>query len=238
MNGLITLTAILALLFLTGALIGLLDRKHFAPRWLLVAGGLVAINDLLLTRFYGFVPSLVPDLDRNWEGMLLALTATLALAALPVFGWRRIGLTLAQAAGSLKATLPVLALYCAFFAGMALAFPSDAGSAEEVAFQLTMPGLQEETFYRGLLLYALYKAFLGRLQFLGVDWSWGAVLSCLLFGLAHAFGFSGGQFSFEPAVMILTAVPSFIGVWLALRTRSLLLPIAMHNFGNAISLLI
>jgi membrane protease YdiL (CAAX protease family) len=38
--------------------------------------------------------------------------------------------------------------------------------------------------------------------------------------------------------MALTALPSFIGVWLALRTRSVLLPIVMHNFGNAISLLI
>jgi membrane protease YdiL (CAAX protease family) len=238
MNGLITLLGVLALLLVAGAITGLLDRKRFAPRWLLVAAALVALNDLLLTRFYGLVPSLVPNLDRNWEGMLLALAATLAIAALPVFGWRRVGLTLAQEPGSLKAALPVMAVYCVFFVGIALAFPSEPGSAEEIAFQLTMPGLQEETFYRGLLLYALYRAFLGRARFLGVDWSWGAVLSCLLFGLAHALGFSEGQFSFEPLVMALTALPSFIGVWLALRTRSVLLPIVMHNFGNAISLLI
>jgi len=238
MNGLITLLGVLALLLVLGAMVGLLDRERFSPRWLLFAAALVAINDLLLTRFYGLVPSLVPDLDRNWEGMLLALAATLAIAALPVFGWGRIGLTLAQEPGSLKAALPVMVFYCAFFLGIALAFPSDAAGFEETAFQLTMPGLQEETFYRGLLLYALYRAFPGRVRFLGVDWSWGAVLSCLLFGLAHALGFSEGQFSFDPIVMALTALPSFIGVWLALRTRSVLLPIVMHNFGNAISLLV
>jgi hypothetical protein len=238
MNGLITLLGVLALLLVAGGLIGLLDRERFDPRWLVIAAVLVAVNDALLTRLYGSVPSLLPDLERNWEGMLLALAATLAIAALPAFGWRRTGLTLVQAPGSLKAALPVMALYCAFFAALALAFPGDAETREEIAFQLTMPGFAEETFYRGILLYALYKAFQGRVRFLGVDWSWGAVLSCLLFGLAHALGYSDGQFSFEPLVMALTALPSFIAVWLALRTRSVLLPIVMHNFGNAISLLI
>src|SRR3546814_14011388 len=101
---------------------------------------------------------------------------------------------------------------------IALAFPSGTASADDVAFQLTMPGLEEETFYRGILLFALYRAFTGRVRFLGVEWGWGAVLSCLLFGMAHAFGFSDGQFSFDPLVVALTALPSFIGVWLTLRT--------------------
>ncbi len=237
MNALIGISAILLLLLLIGGLIGILDRERFAPRWLLIAVLLVAINDALLTRVYGTIPNLL-DGDWNWQGKLLALAGSLVIATLPIFGWRRIGLTLAQAPGSLKAALPVLALYCAFFVAMALAFPDDPASAEDIAFQLTMPGLEEEVFYRGILLFALDKAFTGRVRFLGVDWGWGAVLSCLLFGMAHAFGFSDGQFSFDPLFMALTALPSFIAVWLRLRTGSLLLPIVMHNFGNAISMLI
>ena len=147
-------------------------------------------------------------------------------------------MTLAQNAGSLWASLPVLALYCAFFAAIALVFPAGEVSSEEVAFQLTMPGLEEEPFYRGVLLFALDRAFTGRVRFLGVDWGWGALLSCLLFGLAHSFGFSDGQFSFDPMIMALTAIPSLLAVWLRLRTGSLLLPILAHNFGNSISLLI
>lgn len=238
MNGLIGLCGTLLFLLLVGGLIGILNRRHFAPRWLLIAALLVAINDALLTRVYGTMPDLLPDSDWNWQGKLLTLAATLAIGALPMFGWRRVGLTLAQAPGSLKAALPVLVLYCAFFVMIALAFPSGTASADDVAFQLTMPGLEEETFYRGILLFALYRAFTGRVRFLGVEWGWGAVLSCLLFGMAHAFGFSDGQFSFDPLVVALTALPSFIGVWLTLRTGSLLLPIVMHNFGNAISMLV
>ncbi|MDP8913635.1 MAG: CPBP family intramembrane metalloprotease [Pseudomonadota bacterium] len=238
MNGLIGLGGTLLLLLLAGGLIGILDRERFAPRWLLIAALLVAINDTLLTRVYGTMPNLLPESDWNWQGKLLAFAATLAIATLPMFGWRRVGLTLAQAPGSLKAALPVLVLYCAFFVAIAVAFSSDPASSEDIAFQLTMPGLEEESFYRGILLYALYRAFAGRVRFLGVDWGWGAVLSCLLFGMVHAFGFSDGQFSFDPLVMALTTLPSFIGVWLALRTGSVLLPIVMHNFGNVISMLI
>lgn len=235
MNALIALGATLLLLLIAGGLIGLSDRRHFAPGWLLIAALLVAINDALLTRLYGLIPRLFPDADWNWQGKLLALAATLAIAALPMFGWRRVGLTFRQAPRSLRAALPVLALYCAFFLAMAFAFPSGDASAEDVAFQLTMPGLEEEPFYRGILLFALYQAFTARVRFLGVEWGWGAILSCGLFGMTHAFGYSDAGFSFEPIVFALTAFPSFTAVWLVLRTGSLLLPIVMHNFGNAIS---
>jgi uncharacterized protein len=237
-NGLIGISGILFFLLLAGAAIGMLDRRRFVANWLLVAVLLVAVNDALLTRFYGTLPDVLADSDWNWQGKLLALAATLAIAALPAFGWRRIGLTLEQAPGSLKAALSVAALYCAFFLALALAFPNDPPTAEGIAFQLTMPGLEEEPFYRGLLLFALYRAFTGRVRLLGVDWGWGAVFSCLLFGLAHGFGYSDGHFSFDPLTMALTALPSFIAVWVTLRTGSLLLPVVMHNFGNLVFMLV
>lgn len=236
MAGLIGLAGILALLLLLGGAIGLLDRRRFSPRWLVIAALLVAINDACLTRAYGVLPDLIGR-EWNWQGKLLALTATLIIAAMPAFGWRRMGLTLSQEPGSLKAAIPVALLYCAFFFVIALAFPSGGADTETVAFQLTMPGLEEEPFYRGILLFALDRAFTGRKRFLGVDWGWGAVLSCFLFGLAHAFGFSGDHFSFDLITMILTALPSFIAVWLRLRTGSVLLPILLHNFGNSFSLI-
>ena len=236
MNGLICLGGTLVLLLALGTVVGCADRALFRPRWLLIAALLVALNDTLLTRAYGLLPDLIGG-EWNWQGKLLALAATLAIAALPSFGFRRVGLTSAQEPGSLKVALPVVALYCAFFVAIAIAFPGGRFNGEEVAFQLTMPGLEEEPFYRGILLFALNQAFTGRKRLFGVDWSWGAILSCLLFGLAHAFGFSHGSFFLDPMTMALTAVPSFIAVWLRLRTGSLLLPVLLHNFGNSFSLL-
>jgi membrane protease YdiL (CAAX protease family) len=237
-NGVITIAAIVALLLLVGLAFGAIRRGCFSFRWLLVAAGLVLLNDFLLTRGYGLLPHLIPGAEWNWEGKLLALAATLIVAALPAFGWRRTGLTLAQAPGSLRTAIPVATLYCLFFVGVALAFPGDTASPETIAFQLSMPGLEEEPFFRGILLLALDRAFTGRVRWLGVDWGWGAILSCALFGLAHAFGYADGQFSFDPLVMALTAGPSLIAVWLRLRTGSLLLLVLLHNFGNSISLLL
>lgn len=237
MNGLIGLAGTLALLLSLGVVLGLADRRNFSARWLVIAAALVAINDALLTRGYGLLPDVVGG-TWNWQGKFMALAATLAVAALPAFGWRQVGLTLSHTAGSLKATAPVATAYCAFFVIIALLFPAEPASAEDVAFQLTMPGIEEELFYRGILLFALDRAFRGRKRFLGVDWGWGAVLSCMLFGMTHAFGYADGAFSFDPLTMALTAIPSFIAVWIRLRTGSLLLPVLLHNFGNSLSLII
>lgn len=236
MNGLIGLGGTLALLLVLGVAVGCTNRQYFSLRWLLIAALLVAVNDVLLTSAYRLLPDLIGG-EWNWQGKLLALLATLAIAASPAFGFRRVGLTIAQEPGSLKTALPVAFLYCAIFVAIAVAFPGGPSGREEIAFQLTMPGLEEEPFYRGILLFALDRAFTGRKRFLGVDWGWGAVLSCFLFGMAHGFGFSHGSFSFDPMTMALTAIPSFIAVWLRLRTGSLLLPILLHNFGNSFSLL-
>ncbi len=237
MNGVWGIAGTLAILIVLGGAIGVTDRRHFNPRWLLVAALLVLINDALLTRAYGLMPDIIGG-SWNWQGKLLALGATLMIAALPAFGWQKCGFTLTQEARSIRAALPVAALYCAFFLIISLVFADDNASVEDIAFQLTMPGLEEEPFYRGILLFALDRAFTGRARILGVSWGWGAVLSCVLFGLTHAFGYANGGFNFDPITMALTALPAFIAVWIRLRTGSLLLPILLHNFGNAISLLI
>lgn len=238
MDSIISISSIAGLLVVAGTLIGLADRRHFAFGWLLLAVALVVLNDALLTNFHGALPDMVPGTSWNWQGKALALMATLAIAALPGFGWQRAGLTLRQAPGSLRAALPVAIAYVLFFIALAVMLPNEDAGAETLAFQLTMPSLEEEAFYRGLLLLALANAFRGRWRWLGVEWHWGVLLSCLLFGLAHAFGYSDGGFSFDAITMALTAVPSLLGVWLRLRTGSLLLPVLLHSAGNSLSLLI
>jgi membrane protease YdiL (CAAX protease family) len=238
MAALASIGGVLAILLALGIAIGLLDRRSFSFGWLLGAAALVFLNDALLTRAYGILPDLFTGADWNWQGKTLALAATLAVAALPAFGWARVGLTLRQDTGSLAASIPVALFYCAFFAALAIAFPPEPASNETIAFQLTMPGLEEEPFYRGILLFALDRAYRGRVRFLGVEWGWGALLSCVVFGLAHAFGYSSEGYAFDPLTMALTAIPSLIAVWLRLRTGSLLLPITLHNFGNAVSLIV
>lgn len=238
MDGFIGILGVVALLLGAGVVLGALLPGRMSLPWLLAAALLVLLNDLMLTNGYGLFPSLPLGGDWNWQGKILALAASLVVIALPGFGRRETGLTVVQAPGSLKPALPVVGFYVGLFLILALIFPNEGLSVEALAFQLTMPGLEEELFYRGVLLVALGRAFAGRVRFLGVDWGLGAILSCVLFGLAHAFGFSDGEFSFDPLTMGLTAVPSLIAVWLALKTRSLVLPVLLHNFGNAVMMVI
>lgn len=237
MDGFIGILGVVALMLGAGVALGWLLPGRLSLPWLLVAAGLVLLNDAMLTNGYGLFPDVLPNSDWNWQGKLLAFTASLAVVFSPGFGRGAVGLTLMQSPDALKTALPVAALYVFFFISLALLFPNERVSTETVAFQLTMPGLEEELFYRGLLLVALGRAFAGRVRWLGVEWSLGALLSCALFGLAHAFGFSDGRFALGPMSFALTALPSLIAVWLALRTRSLLLPVLLHNFGNAIMIL-
>lgn len=237
-NGVIGIAGVLGLLLLTGAGIALVRRDAVSARWLLVASGLVLLNDVLLTNGYGLLPVFIPAGDYNWQGKLLALGATVVVASTPAFGWRLTGVTLRQESQACAPVGTVCALYVGMFLGLALLLPNEPASLEQIAFQLTMPGIEEEIFYRGVLLLALFRAFPERKQLLGIEWSLGAIVSCALFGLAHAFGFGGGHFQFDPLTMLLTGGPSLIAVWLALRTRSVLIPILLHNFGNAIVLLV
>lgn len=236
-NGIIAIAAIVAMLLAAGGVLALLRPGAVNVRWLLAAAALVVLNDALLTRGYGLLPDPISGTGWNWTGKTAALVATLAIAAWPTFGWRRAGFTLRQAPGSFASCVPVALAYCAFFLAIGLAFPADPATPEAIAFQLTLPGLEEEAFYRGLLLLTLDRAFTARWRWLGVDWGWGAILSCALFGLAHAFSYDGG-FSFDALTMALTAIPSLLAVWLRLRTGSILLPVILHNFGNTIGYLV
>lgn len=231
-EGLVSIIAICGGLLAVGAILGLMDRRNFAPAWLIVAVALVFANDAALTHFYGLLPDFIGG-DRNWLGKGLALIITLAIASHPAFGWKRSGLTLEQDRKGLVSVLVVSALLIALFTWLALS-GDDSGSGEDMAFQLTMPGLEEEPFFRGILLLALNEAFRGRFRALGIDWGWGALLSSVLFGLTHAFGYEDGVFAFDLMAFMMTGVPALILVWLRERTGSLLLPILLHNFGNSI----
>ena len=231
----ITSLLVAGMLLAVGLAIGAVRREAFSLKWLLGSVLLLLVHDAVATNGYWQLPDVLWESRWNWQGKLLSFAALLALAAHPAFGWREVGWTLRHREGSLRAVAPFVALYAALFAGLALLSPPESPDFDTVAFQLTMPSLEEELFYRGVLLFALYKAFAGRIRFAGVAWSWGAVLASAAFGLDHAFRYADGAASVEWLYFAATAVPSLAGVWVRLRTGSLAIPVAMHTFGNTAS---
>lgn len=227
----------LAPIAVLGLIGGLLFRRDFNIRWLLMALALYAINDFLLTRGFGTLPRLLPPMEWNWQGKILALTVTLIIASLPQFGLKRIGLTWHQGEKPWPAYVLTAVLAALFFV-LAVTDGSGPGNIETIAFQWTMPGFEEEVFYRGTLLLALNEAFRRKINILGAPIGYGGVLATILFGLGHAAGFGGEGFVFEGGAFLETGVPAFILLWLRERTGSLVLPVLGHNIANGASELI
>jgi len=206
--------------------------------WFVAALVLMVAYDALLTRGYGHIPIRFWPSDWNWEGKTLAMVLSLTVASLPMLGWRRVGLTLRQDRRGIVGALVLCGLLTALFGGLALYFPGEGFDVDSLAFELTMPGLDEELFYRGVLLLMLNEAFGKPVRVLGASMGWGAVASSVAFGLAHALGYEHGAFTFDAVLMATTGGPALLLVWLKEKTGSLVLPIVMHNFANAISMLI
>lgn len=104
---------------------------------------------------------------------------------------------------------------------------------ETVLFQLTMPGLDEEILFRGLLIWAFDAALPATKRILGVDVSMGALLSSLLFGLGHGVYFNeAGSIAVNITPLLFTLIVGLMLTWLRLRCGSIWPAVIAHNLGN------
>ena len=227
----------------TGMLAGLCLAGAFAFRgrvrwgWLVAALVLNLVYQALLTRGFWMIPDPFPQADWNWAGKLAATGGTLIVMALPAFGWKRCGMTLEQGPRWGGALGMFIALAGLFFWLALSSADGKPDSLETIAFQWTMPGLDEELFYRGTLLLALNEAFRGRMSIAGAPIGYGGVLTSLLFGITHALSYKAGAVDFDLMTFAMTGLPAFLLLWLRERTGSLLLPVIAHNIANGASTL-
>jgi CAAX amino terminal protease family. len=206
-------------------------KGRLRPGWLTVALGLVLLRDALVLRGYRLVPDMFPGSGWNWTGKLLATAGLLAVASLPWFGWRRCGLALRQAPGS-GVAWGVFAVLAVVLFALAMMQADGADDLDTILFQWTMPGIEEELFYRGVLLLALNEALDpgDRRRFAGIGW--GGVIACVAFGLGHALFWRDGGLSFDAAAFAMTGGPALLLAWFRARTGSLVLPVLAHNVAN------
>lgn len=227
-------TGILAGLGLLGAA---MFRSGFRAHWLVAALVMNLAYQTLLTRGFWLVPDPFAGADWNWAGKLAALAGTLAVMSLPAFGWARCGMRLDQGSRWRGSLLLLLVLAGLFFWLAVSSADGKPDSAETIAFQWTMPGLDEELFYRGTLLLALNEAFRPKANILGAPIGYGGVLTTVLFGLTHALSYEAGAVEIDAMTFALTGVPALLLLWLRERTGSLVMPVIGHNIANGASTL-
>jgi membrane protease YdiL (CAAX protease family) len=189
----------------------------------------------------------VPFLDQfhwNWGGKALEWTVALVAVALLVspLKWQRaeLGFRAELERGTGKDILrfvgPLLLLEV-----VALGFlvPPGAPSMEDHLFQMTAPGLAEETAFRGVLLALLDRAFPRRALILRAQLGWGVVVTSVLFGLTHGLDVSSsGVLTFNLLPMAIPLLGGFVLAWTRSRSGSVLPPLLLHAGMNEVALLV
>jgi membrane protease YdiL (CAAX protease family) len=132
--------------------------------------------------------------------------------------------------------LPFIVLVLLSFVAFLALYTKDVPTkVETLLFQLTMPGVDEEIVFRGILLLLLSRAFSTSWKLLGANVGWGWIISSVLFGLIHGIGFTGSQFQFQfsLAPIIIASITGLIIGWLRERTGSLYPAIFLHATVDA-----
>jgi len=202
--------------------------RTIAWRWFLAA---TAAYGLYALAGHWTLPAGIDALppEARWLSRLAQLATGAALVALL---WRRdpqltsgqLGLTPRQAPGSWPwslaglAALVLLGLLPGGMEGAAASSPGPLGWL----YHLTLPGIEEELMYRGLLL-SLFAAALGGAR------GWAAVMATLVFALAHGVTPGPDGIGLNFVMLGHTLAVGAILAAMRLRSGSLLLPALGHN---------
>jgi hypothetical protein len=219
----------------------LLGAAGLRPGWFIAALGVYAIYFLAISYGGKFIPleDYVGPHSWNWAGKIAAIAASLVMLAALALTTKSIslkgaGFTMLQREGSVVPAFVMIAILTGSMVALEI-LASDGRSlgVERLAYQATMPGLDEELFFRGLLLAVLAAAVpSGGLNLLGARITLAGLLVTLLFGLGHGVGFSDGAAQVGWIYIIVTGYVGFGLLWIRERTGSLLLPLVGHNVIN------
>ena len=147
----------------------------------------LAANLLAVSLAPALLPKVTSGLQWNWVGKVAAIATTLiAYALLPAALRAEAGLFAKPRPPEWRSVLLVAAATALLFWTVAWSSSNRTPvTGETLLFQATMPGLDEESSFRGVLLALLVGAFGKPLHFAGVRLGWGALPVVAFFGLAH-----------------------------------------------------
>lgn len=169
--------------------------------------------------------------DWNWDGKAFGILC----GVLGYFVFRKHFsehdfFTFRQAQGNLKISLAVMLGAVCFVTILAFFAERSEFNVETLVFQLTMPGIDEEIMFRGLLLGLLMTALREKIAFFGNP---ALLLTAVLFGFIHALTL-GKDYSldFDPVYFLHTGFGGYVFGWLTIRNRSILLAVIAHGLSN------
>ena len=165
----------------------------------------------------------------NWDGKIYGIVCGVAM----YFLFRRQFadnnfFTLRQDKAGMKSALKVvIAIMCVSLLGGIV--NDKEFNLETLLFQLSMPGIDEEIMYRGVLLGLMCSA----LRAGGATWRNPAIIiNAILFGLVHALSLGDGALQFSTVNFIWTGILGYGFGYITIKTRSIVIPMLTHNLYN------
>lgn len=243
------LSAIFQLLALTPLLIICIRKNAPVRSGALVIAALFFVAISVVNYMFSSVV-LFEHQQWNWAGKFAELLLALLFiyfyspVSAPEFG--------CSIRPDFKDTKPLMLFSVAYFIfrlGLYLSSASEPFSmhTETVLFQASLPGLAEETVFRGVLLTLVHQALQNpQWSILKVSFGWGAIITSVLFGLVHGLTIENSEnitslgigkdehIAFNAFAACRTAFDGFLFALLAQKTKSLLPGIVYHNLLNLI----
>jgi membrane protease YdiL (CAAX protease family) len=210
-----------------------------APRLLGLVALLVGLNELAVMLPTWYWQTFGFGLQKNWTGKLLSTL----LCLLIIYGWRlvsppEVGLVrpLRDSWRIVVSVVLVLAL-AQFTGGFFNRHQHAPPSWEAHLYELIMPGIAEELFFRGVFLGLLSRVFPRTIPFFGTRTSWGGLAGLVLFVLGHCLSFTGPllllphtHFSLEKVIGV--GIYGTLFLWVRERSGSCWAAMAAHNLTN------
>ncbi|MFD0994257.1 CPBP family intramembrane glutamic endopeptidase, partial [Tenacibaculum geojense] len=109
-------------------------------------------------------------------------------------------------------------------------------NTETILFQLTMPGIDEEIAFRGIMLGLLTKILKPSSRTIFHP---AILVTALLFGMAHGLFFNNSyELTFKSFPFFNTLILGIVWAWITMKSGSILLALISHNLGNVTNKLI
>lgn len=195
----------------------------------------------MMCSFLNSLPELwnvfnISDGKWNWEGKIISFFG--AILFITIFNKRFKSnnfFTLKQKKESIKSIIIlVIVLLIAGAMFTYLSTEKNDLNLETLAFQISMPGLDEEFYFRGIMIGLLLSSLnnslcIGKVK-LGNPAIW---ITGILFGLVHGFHMT---FDWQVRLDYFSFGYTFsfgaIWGWMAIKSRSILMPLISHSLNN------